>query len=716
MAKFGYVLMVLLPLCNTFSLASSRAEQADTTHSEILRKASSKSIVYDYPKALDAGRKALAAANASRDSKEIALAHGQLGLLYWVDGYYYSSMAHLDSAYLLFLALDDSLQAASTQHTKALNYYYMAMNDSAIFYHKKALAIYRSIGNAKLAAKVLSHIALVYHKTGAYDKSIEYILESNKIRDQIDTPLAAYDFRSSNPAFQDSNYYHEELIIHRASLEKAEKTQDTLAIAEAKHNIGVTYYLLEDYEKSLQFFDQANLAYASVGRLPYWNESVRSLRDLGRYDEAQALLNKHREVIETRGTRITLSEIYGLQGDLYFNSGDFERALSSYKRFCDLSAEMNNRLSLTGCYRKLARTYLALNNTELAKDAGLKALTLAKEISAIEAEMDANNILAQIAVQTNDLKAAIAYKEAYALLLKEINAGEASINMVKAQVEYDAFKKNREINMLTLEKDLQVSKVQNMRITIISVILFASLVLLIAVIYYRRNQLKARSNQLLAKKNREISEQAKLLKQQYHEKELLLGETHHRVKNNLQVINSLLSIHALQLSEGDAKNAVKEGQNRVQVMGLIHENLYQKNNFGAIEMSSYFKQLANNIAVSYGYEKNVLINVDSEDLKLDEDTAINLGLITNELLTNSFKYAFNETEAPEISLKLTKNEAGLRLDIKDNGSGSSEIEAGNSYGISLVKELVKHMDGTINFNCSDGTKICLVIKKYKITA
>ena len=343
-------------------------------------------------------------------------------------------------------------------------------------------------------------------------------------------------------------------------------------------------------------------------------------------------------------------------------------------------------------------------------------MTLAKEISAIEAEMDANNILAQIAVQTNDLKAAIAYKEAYALLLKEINAGEASINMVKAQVEYDAFKKNREINMLTLEKDLQVSKVQNMRITIISIILFASLVLLIAIIYYRRNQLKARSNQLLAKKNREISEQAKLLKQQYHEKELLLGETHHRVKNNLQVINSLLSIHALQLSEGDAKNAVKEGQNRVQVMGLIHENLYQKNNFGAIEMSSYFKQLANNIAVSYGYEKNVLINVDSENLKLDEDTAINLGLITNELLTNSFKYAFNETEAPEISLKLTKNEAGLRLDIKDNGSGSSEIEAGNSYGISLVKELVKHMDGTINFNCSDGTKICLVIKKYKITA
>ncbi|MEM6264112.1 MAG: sensor histidine kinase, partial [Bacteroidota bacterium] len=191
--------------------------------------------------------------------------------------------------------------------------------------------------------------------------------------------------------------------------------------------------------------------------------------------------------------------------------------------------------------------------------------------------------------------------------------------------------------------------------------------------------------------------------------ELLLKEIHHRVKNNLQTISSLLFLQSAHIQDEDVKQAVAAGQHRVESMALIHQKLYQKENLAAVEMKDYLHNLTNSLVDTFGYQpERIQVHIDMEELELDVDTAVPLGLIVNELITNSLKYAFPDGRKGKITVNLAQQADGkLELQVADDGIGAANTERGTSFGSQLIQLLTQQLGGTIEQSAEDGycTKI-----------
>lgn len=211
--------------------------------------------------------------------------------------------------------------------------------------------------------------------------------------------------------------------------------------------------------------------------------------------------------------------------------------------------------------------------------------------------------------------------------------------------------------------------------------------------------------------DRKISEEK--IKQSLSEKEVLLKEVHHRVKNNLQIISSILNLQSSTISDQNTLDPLRNSQDRIRSMSLIHELLYQTKDFSTIKFSEYIKSIATNLFHSYNQNKNISLEQDLDDIHLDLDIAIPCGLIVNELITNSLKYAFIKEDKGEIRIKLKQEEGQVLLSICDNGKGfpkEIDFRETTSLGMQLVISLVDQVDGEITLNDELGTRYDISFK------
>ncbi|WP_337971768.1 histidine kinase N-terminal 7TM domain-containing protein [Methanobacterium petrolearium] len=202
----------------------------------------------------------------------------------------------------------------------------------------------------------------------------------------------------------------------------------------------------------------------------------------------------------------------------------------------------------------------------------------------------------------------------------------------------------------------------------------------------------------------------KEIRKSLNEKDLMMKEIHHRVKNNLQVISSLLSLQSVYHEDVKTRDVLRESQNRVKSMAMVHEILYTRENLSKIDMKKYIDELILHLYASYGKnhgEIKTLLNIES--VQMDINTALPVGLIINELLTNSLKYAFPEGIG-ELSLKLQLIDHYYYLEIADNGIGlpyNFDILQTKTLGFQLVNRLVKQLKGSLKLNVNEGTKFCV---------
>lgn len=206
------------------------------------------------------------------------------------------------------------------------------------------------------------------------------------------------------------------------------------------------------------------------------------------------------------------------------------------------------------------------------------------------------------------------------------------------------------------------------------------------------------------------------IKESLAEKEVLLREIHHRVKNNLQIISSFLNLQNQNTCDELERSILLESKNRIQTMALIHEQLYQSSSLKDISARHFINKQVYNLLYSYG-ANNIERIIDIEDLNMDLDTSIPCGLIINELVTNSIKYAFPEGEGI-ISVELKQIKGKYNLTIADNGIGLPEnldIISTETFGLKVVNALVEQLDGTIELEKNNGTKFKIIFDdiKYK---
>lgn len=196
------------------------------------------------------------------------------------------------------------------------------------------------------------------------------------------------------------------------------------------------------------------------------------------------------------------------------------------------------------------------------------------------------------------------------------------------------------------------------------------------------------------------------VEQQIKEKETLLKEVHHRVKNNLQTVSSLLSLQSRSIEDDTVKNLIKSSQNRVISMAMVHEMLYMRDDLSKIEFKSYVQELSEYLVKSVkGVDNNIKLNLNIPDIQLGIDTAIPLGLLINEAISNALKYGIKDDEDGEIHIALKQvHDQGFELEIGDNGPGYSDsinYKNTKSLGLKLIHNLVRQLKGTIT---RDGSK------------
>jgi PAS domain S-box-containing protein len=213
----------------------------------------------------------------------------------------------------------------------------------------------------------------------------------------------------------------------------------------------------------------------------------------------------------------------------------------------------------------------------------------------------------------------------------------------------------------------------------------------------------------------ELKQYEKEIQDSLHEKEILLQEIHHRVKNNMQIISSLLSIQTRYVDDEESINVLKESQNRVKSLAMIHEKLYKSKNFNKIYLIDYIESLVWDLFYSYAIEKGRIKPIlDIDDIKLNIETSVPCGLIITELVSNSLKYAFPDQSEGVLNVSLKIKDDFYELCISDNGIGIPEnIDFYNtdSLGLQLVNSLTDQIDGEIEFDRSNGSKFTITFKE-----
>jgi len=222
----------------------------------------------------------------------------------------------------------------------------------------------------------------------------------------------------------------------------------------------------------------------------------------------------------------------------------------------------------------------------------------------------------------------------------------------------------------------------------------------------------------LKKTQQALQKSEEQLRASLGEKEILLKEIHHRVKNNLQIISGFLDLQGVHLHDPRDREKIKESQNRILTMALIHQKLYRSKNLSGIDFSEYLRDLCENLMVSYGVDRDrIKLDVRSKKTLISLDLAITCGLIINELITNSIKYAFPEEGKGTISISFSQGKNGdYLLTLGDDGIGipeNTDIFRKDSLGIQLVAVLIEHLGGTIRLVRGDGTRYRIRLKAQR---
>lgn len=314
-------------------------------------------------------------------------------------------------------------------------------------------------------------------------------------------------------------------------------------------------------------------------------------------------------------------------------------------------------------------------------------------------------------LQQRDYKNAYLFKGKYQLLKDSIFQIQKASLLYEMEAQYQKAQQDLSISELNIANNEKVALLDRQNRTII----FGGLGLLalgaLGVMGLYLYHVKRKTAEELLEKNDIISKALK-------DKELLLREIHHRVKNNLQVISSLLRLQSKYIKDDNALSAINEGRNRVQSMALIHQNLYQKEDLVGIQIKEYFEQLIQSLFDSYKIsESRIILDMDIDPLTLDVDTVVPLGLIVNELVSNTFKHAFPQNRVGKLSVSLKETtDQQLLLTVSDNGVGINEVAKAtnkDSFGYKMIRAFQAKLEADLDVRSENGTTVSIGMKDYK---
>ena len=568
-------------------------------------------------------------------------------------------------------------------YTLLANWHYFSITsnnpDSVYQYSLKALEQYRQTDSLSLIARGSKRVGSDLAGMGRFREAESYLFDAARIYESLDDQKSlASTYANLNYLYRESRNWPEAVrygerslaIIEAIYQDERELIQPLLGLIFTYPEVGKAELGLEKAEQVVQIigseYDWADNVHMA---------NVRSWRGeahvaVGNYEEALADFIYSWEVIQTivpepsdaDGWRGNIGNVLRLQSQYADAIPHIKANLRHHleKNIDDWKLIEDNQFWLAECYRETGPVDSAYHYLAQAQQSQEKRLT--EELAAVQNEL---------------------------------------------RIKYDSDQKEATIS------SQQATIVQQRRSQLLVLGIVALLVALLAVILFnaRRNRQKNRRLEAL---NKELTHTNHQLDQRNAQNEVLVKEIHHRVKNNLEIISSLLELQSRQTQDESAQLAMLESQARVKSMGLLHQKLFQNQEQVSIEMRDYFLKLSNNLLQTFNADDQIDVQIDMEPIELDMDTAIPIGLMVNELITNSLKYAFPDRRDGRIKLRLQQEDAEhLALSVADNGVGkvAGTSPKGTGFGSQLIQLLTQQLQGVMQESVGDGTSVTFRLKR-----
>ncbi|MCU0402467.1 MAG: tetratricopeptide repeat protein [Algoriphagus sp.] len=560
--------------------------------------------------------------------------------------------------------------------------------DSAILNYKEAYPIFEEQKDIPSLASVNENIGLAYMKMNDYPKSLEYLELTDSL---LSTYLDSMEVRwigfyiNKQITLIGLRREAEALALLFKALKIAEHNQDPQYIGKVHYKLADIYDFMGDTPKQYKSLMTARSAYKDTQNLLDLANIHTSLImyhfDSGSLDSAIVYAQKCLEFYEPNGFVDEVGITYGMLGNVEFKKENYSEAIRYFQKALENFGDQNSQ-SYAGYLFNIGFAYNKIGNSKAALEYIERSLVTRKKLNIAVDLMESYQGLAETYQRIGDYKKAFENLTLYQLYKDSVFTETKNKQLTELQEQFESDKKDKAIAELEQERELQNLRTQKQQAQIYFSIGGLVFLLGISGVFFRQATVRKKHNQQLEAKNLEIAKQNA-------ERELLLKEIHHRVKNNLQIISSLLSMQTRSMKDEKMKDAMKESQSRVKTMALIHEKLYQYENLSKINMQEYMQQLSEFLTHTYRSDKDIKITIDAANINLDMDMAIPLGLITNELLSNALKYAFEDREYGEITIRFSQKEPGsYTLLVKDTGIGldkNLDIENTKSLGLKLVK-------------------------------
>jgi two-component sensor histidine kinase len=532
-----------------------------------------------------------------------------------------------------------------------------------------------------------------------YDLGIDYAIaksDSEQVNKFVFAKGAAHYYQGNNA---------EAIQYYDQALQYWESTGNLERQSKALNNIGIVYRIRKDYDKAIDIYlrsieikkqinDSVGLAnsYSNLGRAYYYSD---------RHSESIEALSEALGLYETLGMSYDAATVMANLGSTYMALGDYELA---EKRIRAAMPELEKKftLDLLSAYLNFSIIERTRGNPRAALNYIVPYYEVVKEFDRINSRMSFEEELYACYKDLGENDKALFHLENYLEIYKE-SADESRQRLAEEmQTRFETREKENTIRL----QDLELEKNDREKEALFFGVAFA-LLAVIAMIVFAVS--KVRSNQKLS---REKAKTESLLR----DRETLLREIHHRVKNNLQVVSSLLSIQGREITDDKAQRAVNESRNRVHSMALIHQFLYGEQNLSAINMQEYVEQLSRKLFTTYKVDDGqVRLHVKVDPILLDVDTAIPVGLILNELITNSLKYAFPDGKEGNLWVSLGESEGKLTLSVKDDGVGVKElVPKSTSFGMKLLNAFKQKLDADFEIISDNGLQVDYHIRRYQL--
>ena len=554
---------------------------------------------------------------------------------------------------------------------------------------------------------VLVEIAQDYLDDGKHAQAESYLLKALKLSTaagDTKTMMNTYDVLLFLYNIQGNTI--ERTKVMYAYMRLAEKFKDKKTIIHLAYASTVYFLSLGYNEQGLKFFKQALQTAKELGNkiaeIHFTSLIGNYYSNTGNYPEAMNYYSAALTLANKLGDAKILGKVIQDLGNFNQLQQNYTAAINNYVAALKTHKTINYKEGLAISYYKMGITYTSIKKYDEARTAFDNSRILYKKLNTQLLSMgDYYGGREMLEAATGNWKGAYEHYKQFVIIRDSAFNQEALKKLVTSQMQFEADKKEAAAKATQEKKDLLTNvEIKRQRNILYSAFTVLLIVLVFSVVVFRqRNKIakeKKRSDLLLM------------------DKELLLKEIHHRVKNNLEVVSSLLALQSAQIDDPHTKEAMQEGQNRVHSIGIVHQKLYQGTNLGAIEMKDYFINLSDSILDSFGAEKRVTIECAMELLDVDIDTAVPLGLIVNELLTNTLKYAFPGGQHGNVQIKLRKQADGiLQLQVSDNGVGKSGIIKGTGFGGQLIALLTQQLGGSMREEVKNGTHIYFEFKTGK---